>query len=486
MSDTRVLLGKITELRQRLAQVQGLVGEASRTAAALLGADMPDADAPLEARIADGERRQALLDASLRQLADGMSGNEIRPTRLIGRVRHLLETGRDLVARLRRLADETLLTKGDPVSDDSPDDPLLQSFRDTASMTESALRLVQAFPDAPSAQLRLSDGLENILNSIHDRAGSLAQALDLRKADVRRRDTLAEIYARLRNAEAMGPEPVLEIAEELVAEVRGAAPLRLMHAHARHAPEFIASHSLNVARVAARMIRHDPDWERFTLDAVVAALLKDAGMLSIHPEILASDEPLNDDHRRAIELHPRTGGEWIAKYMPAAAPLCEAIVSHHERLDGTGYPAGLKDVQIGVLPRLLALADVYAAMCGRRPQRPAQDPRTALTETLLMADRDLLDRNLAERLLHLSFYPVGSVVELADGSVGVVVATHLLPRQLQTPARPVVAVLADAEGKALPSPRHLDLAECEGRAIVRALTAPQRRTVLGRRYPELA
>ena len=43
--------------------------------------------------------------------------------------------------------------------------------------------------------------------------------------------------------------------------------------------------------------------------------------------------------RRAIELHPRTGGEWVAKYLPAAALLCEAIVSHHERLDGTGYPA---------------------------------------------------------------------------------------------------------------------------------------------------
>jgi HD-GYP domain-containing protein (c-di-GMP phosphodiesterase class II) len=486
MSDTRVLLGKITELRQRLAQVQGLVGEASRTAAALLGGDAPEtADAPLDARIADGERRQALLDASLRQLADGMAGNEIRPTRLIGRARHLLERGRDIVARLRHLADEPLLIKGDAISDDSPDDPLLQSFRGTAAMTESALRLVQAFPDAPSAQLRLSDGLDNILSSIQDRSEGLAYAVGLRKSDIHRRDTLAELYQRLRNNETTEPEPLLEIAEGLVAEVREAAPMRLSHAYPKHAAEFVASHSLNVARVAARIIKHDPDWQRYTLDTVVAALLKDVGMLSVHPEILASDEPLTDDHRRAIELHPRTGGEWIAKYMPAAAPLCEAIVSHHERLDGTGYPAGLKDMQIGALPRLLAVADVYAALCGPRPHRPAQDPRAALTETLLLADRGLLDRNLAERMLHLSFYPVGSVVELADGRVGVVVATHLLPRQLHTPARPVVAVLADAEGRTFPSPRHVDLAECEGKTIVRALTQPQRRTLLGRRYPEL-
>ena len=485
MSDTRVLLGKITELRERLAQVQGLVGEASRTAAALLTGDGPEsADAPLDDQIAEGERRQSLLDASLRQLSDGMSGSEIRPTRLIGRVRHLLERGRDLVARLRRLADEDLLSKGDPIADDSRDDPLLKLFRDTSSMTESALRLVQAFPDAPSAQLRLSDGLDNILDSIEDRAESLAHALELRTTDIHHRDTLADLYQRLRNGEDLEPVPVLEIAEAIVAEVHVSAPLRLLHAHARHPAEFVASHSLTVARIAIRMIRHDPDWQRFSLDAVVAALLKDVGMLSVHPEILASDEPLNDDHRRTIELHPRTGAEWVAKYMPAAAPLCEAIVSHHERLDGTGYPAGLRDVQIGALPRLLALADVYAAQCCPRPHRPAHDPRTALTEALSLAERGLLDRQLAERLLHLAFYPAGSVVELADGSVGVVVATHLMPRQLQTPARPVVAVLADANGHAYPTPRHLDLAECDGKAIVRALTAPQRRTVLGRRYPE--
>src|SRR5262245_7910494 len=284
MSDTRVLLGKITELRQRLAQVQGLVGEASRTAASLLGGEGTAAteaiDTTLDARIADGERRQALLDASLRQLADGMNGNEIRPTRLIGRARRLLERGRELIANLRGLADEPLLTKGDPISDDSPDDPLLQSFREVAAMTESALRLVQAFPDAPSAQLRLSDGLDNILSSIQDRSEALAYALGLRKSDIHRRDTLAELFQRLRNKETTEPETMLEIAEGLVGEVRMAAPQRLSHAYPKHAAEFVASHSLNVARVAARIVKHDPDWQRYTLDAVVAALLKDVGMLS--------------------------------------------------------------------------------------------------------------------------------------------------------------------------------------------------------------
>jgi len=78
------------------------------------------------------------------------------------------------------------------------------------------------------------------------------------------------------------------------------------------------------------------------------------------------------------------------------------------------------------------------------------------------------------------------VVELADGAVGLVIATHGGRRDLNTPARPVLVLLTTPQGEALPSPRPLDLAECEGRSIVRTLPAVERRLLLGRRYPELA
>src|SRR5207248_17876 len=162
-------------------------GEANQAAAALLGPE--PAGGPLDKRVAEGERRQALLDASLRQLSDGAAA-EIRPTQLISRVRHLLERGRGLIGRLRALADDPVLSRGDEVLDETADDPLLQCYRETASMTESALRLVQAFPDAPSAQLRLSDGLENILTAIGERADLLTHAADFRRGEANRRDTL--------------------------------------------------------------------------------------------------------------------------------------------------------------------------------------------------------------------------------------------------------------------------------------------------------
>jgi hypothetical protein len=124
-------------------------------------------------------------------------------------------------------------------------------------------------------------------------------------------------------------------------------------------------------------------------------------------------------------------------------------------------------------------------MCCPRPHRPARATRTALADTLLLAEQGLLDRHISERLLHLSFYPVGSVVELADGAVGVVVAAHGDWRDLATPSRPVVNLLTDTQGRFLAIPQTLDLAVCEGRSIVRSLSAEDRRALLGRRYPEL-
>jgi hypothetical protein len=78
------------------------------------------------------------------------------------------------------------------------------------------------------------------------------------------------------------------------------------------------------------------------------------------------------------------------------------------------------------------------------------------------------------------------VVELTDGALGVVVATHMGRRDVNTPSCPVVAFLTDAQRRPLPVPRHLDLKECEGRHVVRALPSAEGRDLLGRRFPDLA
>lgn len=481
MSDTRVLLGQIRDLRLRLAQVHGSMTYGNPYAQILL---QPET-IPLYwgGRVPDASQRQALLDNAIRQLTAEVGSVEIRPKQLTAKVRHQLERGRQIVGRLKQLANDPVLHRGDSAGAD-PDDPLLVNFRETAAMTESALRLVQSFPDAPSAQLRLGEGLENILNAIDDRVTSLTDAVAAQGGEHDKRDRLADLLEKLHDGNVSSPTPFLELAGEILHEVKSAAPLRFVHAHPKHLSKFVAAHSITCARIAARMIKHDAEWQRQASEAVVAALLKDVGMLNVPSEVLEQTGPLPDESRRTIEKHTEHGAHVVAMHLPARAALCEAIHSHHERLDGTGYPGGLKDAQIGKLPRLLALADVYAAMCAPRPHRPAFDPRTALAETLSLAEKGQMDRNLAQRLLELSFYPVGTVVELADGTVGVVVGTHPHPNPAQSAAKPVLALLTDPSQQLLPTPKHVDLAESEGRSILRALTAAERKNLLARKYPE--
>jgi HD-GYP domain-containing protein (c-di-GMP phosphodiesterase class II) len=476
MKDTQELLSKIAALRQQLEQARG-TGPARGTGRLWR----------LEGQVAAGARHSHLLDGALRQLPATPDEAPTLPRQLTARAHRLLLRGRDLLDQLRRMADEPHLA---PESAD----PLAVHYRETAAMADVALRLVQAFPDAPSAQLRLCEGLDVVFGAVAERLAHLQAALARHRQETDRVEVLADFLTGLHAGKLFDVQPFVLLAEDVLAEAHQGAPLRFFDsplaagqsATPKAVARAVAAHSLTVAQVLARLARHDPDLRGRLVELVLAALLHDAGLLAVRAEVLARQGPFDDDQRRAVEGHARRGAELAGRILPGATWLAEAAEGHHERLDGTGYPDGLRDAQLAPLTRLLAVCDVYAALCAARPHRRAFDPRTALTDTLLLAERGALDRHCAERLLQLSFYPVGSAVELADGAVGVVVATHTGPRDLSTPARPVLALVTDADGRLLPAPHYVDLAQCESRRVVRTLPTAERRAVLGARYSEWA
>jgi hypothetical protein len=481
MTDTQALMGKIAALRQRLEQAQGLANEAGKVITAL-GADDGGRLEILQRRAANGAEHDVLLDASLRQLAGDDTAPRVLPTQLTARARRVLERGREHLGRLRTIADQV---EGNLAADGS-DEPLDRLYRETAAMADSILRMVQAFPDSPSAQLRLCEGLEAILHVVAQRVALLTGALATRRGESERVETLAALLNGISSGSVRDVRPLVALAESLVAEANDGRPLRFVVTPAADVPRFVAGHALTVAGVAARLLRHDPELRSRSAEVTLAALVLDVGMLQVPAKLLTHAGPLDDAGRRAIEAHTRVGADMLRNQLPDSAWLAEAALAHHERGDGTGYPNGLREIQVSSLTRLLAVCDVYAALCSPRPHRAAFETRTALTDTLLMAEAGALDRQHAERLLALSFYPVGTAVELADGSVGVVVATHPGRVDLSLPARPVIALLVDGQGRPLATPIHFDLAESESRSIVRSLPSPERRELLGGQFPEWA
>jgi HD-GYP domain-containing protein (c-di-GMP phosphodiesterase class II) len=531
MSETQVLLTRIAALRQQLEQAKGLT---TIRPAASGGPQPPDVaggqgvdEGAFERLVADGSKQNVALDRTLRQLmpVPAVQDSAIKPRQLTARARRILEEGRELLGELRRLANAFELESSDEHADNERNDPLSRRYWETAAMAHTALRMLAAFPDAASAQLSLCEGLESILGVVAERIAEITAVLEQRRRETDQVETLARLLRALYAKEPIDLEAFLSLAKAILDEAQQAAPLRFLscddawRALARDeargmkdeggkaffdssliphplcppsqggdggvfAPRpsastwparFVACHSLTVAQVIARIVRHDPDFRNDLLKPVLAALLHDAGMLGVPPMILSQATPLDDTQRRLVEAHTRLGAELVARLAPSQVEaggvswLADAAIGHHERLDGTGYPAGRQEAQLEPLTRLIAVCDVYAALCTARPHRPARDTRTALTDTLLLAEQGLLDRYLAERLLQLSFYPVGSLVELTDGALGVVVATHMGRPDLASLARPVLALLTDNQGKRLPVPRHLDLAESEDRSILRAV-----------------
>ena len=476
MSDARGLLDRITAFRQRLEGAPVPVGEA----------------------VLSGEAIPVIVEAEqfrqhLRQLVPA-DVEEGPPTpQLTDRARGLLLTAKELLARQWAFASDplfaTIAAEGS--------DPLGPYHQETVAFLDSAVRLAQTFPDSPSAQLKQCTGLEGLLGVIRERLDVQERALARRRGDVDRVDRLASVYSAMAAGAPVGLPAVATLAEELLDDARYARPLRFVlaavdstHAYPEAAPfpapaRFAAAHAINVAQVVARLVPSDPEWASHPLLAVLAALLIDCGMMTIPAAVLARAGELTPVERRMVDTHAQAGAEMILRCFPAVAPLAAAVAAHHERADGTGYPAGLRGTTAPALGRLLSVADVYAALNEPRPHRAARDGRAALTEVLLLAEHGLLDRDYAAQLVRLSFYPVGTVVELTDGRLGVVVANHPNPDDPRAPGRPVVAVLATAEGTLLPHPEHVDLATADRGGILRAAPPEVRRELLGRRYPDL-
>lgn len=142
---------------------------------------------------------------------------------------------------------------------------------------------------------------------------------------------------------------------------------------------YTAGHQRRVTRLAVAIGRQ-LGWEAERLHALqVAALLHDVGKISCPSELLTKPTRLSETEMNIIRTHPAAGGA-ILSSIHFEGPVLPAVLQHHERLDGSGYPAGLAGERIVPCARVIAVADVVEAMASHRPYRPALGVEAALAE----------------------------------------------------------------------------------------------------------
>jgi len=142
---------------------------------------------------------------------------------------------------------------------------------------------------------------------------------------------------------------------------------------------YTGSHQRRVADLA-RAIGLDMGLSAEMIDGLsLAAMVHDVGKVAVPSEILNKPGPLSKSEWGLIKNHPWTGHE-LLKDVEFPWPVADIILQHHERLDGSGYPDGLKEGEIKLEARILAVADVVEAMCSLRPYREPHPLEEALQE----------------------------------------------------------------------------------------------------------
>jgi HD-GYP domain-containing protein (c-di-GMP phosphodiesterase class II) len=109
----------------------------------------------------------------------------------------------------------------------------------------------------------------------------------------------------------------------------------------------------------------------------MAGLIHDIGKISVPAEILNRPGILSEIEMTLIRMHPEIGYDML-KDADLPYPIAEIVMQHHERLDGSGYPKGLKGDEILAEAKILAVADVVEAISSHRPYRPALGIEAAL------------------------------------------------------------------------------------------------------------
>jgi putative nucleotidyltransferase with HDIG domain len=188
--------------------------------------------------------------------------------------------------------------------------------------------------------------------------------------------------------------------------------------------EYTAEHSLNVCILSAAFARHLGHDEGEIRKIGLAGLLHDIGKAKIPIEILNKPGALNDQERDQIRQHPALGRNLLMTSASTEHYTIDVAYSHHERVDGTGYPRGLQAHQIPYYAKLVALVDTYDAITSSRVYDTGRASMAAL-DIIYNSRNKHFDADLTLEFIRcIGVYPPGSIVQLTNGEVGVVVESN--------------------------------------------------------------
>jgi putative nucleotidyltransferase with HDIG domain len=267
------------------------------------------------------------------------------------------------------------------------------------------------------------------------------------------RTLLNTLLAELRRGRVADTPALKRVVSNMVESVLRNPDALMCLALIRQKDEYLVQHSLRVCVLALALGRQlgldDSDLQALG----IGALLHDVGMVKLPDAVLKKPGPIDERERALLEQHVYWGVELLQQMPGVPIAALEVVAGHHERHDGTGYMNSAKGEEIGLFAAIGALTDCYDALTSERPYHARLSPQAALKQLYAWRDRQF-PNDLVERFIQcMGIYPIGSLVELNTGDIGVVVTVNRLQR-----LKPRVALVLRANYQPYPAGQIIDLA----------------------------
>ena len=249
----------------------------------------------------------------------------------------------------------------------------------------------------------------------------------------------------------------VEIAKKAVAECVDSvmkSPDALMWlTQLKNKDEYTSQHSMNVCVLSIALARQINLPEHEIQDVGLCGMMHDMGKMKISLDILNKPGRFEPEEFAIMKTHPALGMEILMSSNGIPGCVIDAAYGHHEQLDGKGYPRGLPAESIHPYTRIVSIADVYDAISSDRIYKAGKTHLDTIN-ILTQVSGKQLDAGLVIKFIEsLGVYPPGSIVEMSDAEVAVVVETNFIQR-----LKPKITVLLDKDKKRI-KPRLVDMAK---------------------------
>ena len=260
------------------------------------------------------------------------------------------------------------------------------------------------------------------------------------------KEAVSAMFQEARLGKAVDAERMQPLVEEISDSVSRNPGALISLARLKTKDDYTYLHSVAVCALMTALARQFGFDDEATRKAGMGGLVHDVGKALVSDAILNKPGKLTDDEFVSIKLHPELGHKLLAEGAGATPEMLDVCLHHHEKIDGTGYPEKLVDAQISQLAKMGAVCDVYDAITSNRPYKSGWDPSDSLRR---MAEwKGHFDPRIFQTFVKsLGIYPIGSLVGLESGRLGVVIEQHsrslLVPKVLvffSTKSRSHIAV----------------------------------------------